>query len=941
MLSSYHLLSSRLRHFRLIPTLMHFLPSFHSKSTQIVGKTANRSLLSRPFSRVLMLGLALFSTFALESCKSKKVQDEVVSLEKGDVQAEEREGKAEAALTPVELGRKMAPYALANLDWKLVETHLDLRPDFATRTVAGLADIKLIANRDNQDSIHLDAKYMDIKGVTSGVMGTGKMKPAMAGLPLAYRYDSLQLHVALRNKVQKGATVVLTINYVARPEVVQQAAGEFIAKAKGFYFIGGGYMEDGEADKRAASFYTQGEPVAASCWFPTLDDTRQKHKQEIMLTVPDSLTTLSNGLLTFSEAAKSANGVKMRTDYWRQDLPHSPYLTMVAAGKWVTFKDKWRGKEVTYHVEPYYAPMARKVFGRTPQMIEFFSTKLGVPFAWDKYAQVVVRDFPSGAMENTSAVTNYEGIMKGPRELREKNSDDIICHELFHHWFGDLVTTMDWSDLVVNEGMATYGEYLWFEYAKGKYAAEQGRLEDLQVYAREVQEEAKLLVRRDYKADPNSMFDRHSYQKGGLVIHALRAQVGDGPFFEGLKLYLNRHRFGNGTAERLREAMEETSGQDLRWFFEQYMERAGSPILNYAWRWDASKGEAVITMAQTLFGEGADQSVYRLPFAGAAYTASGDSMGFNVTLTKGLDSFRVKLPQMPAAVIVDPWRVMPGIVNLVTEDMTEAQLIATANYAPHTLERSRALGAADSRRSEAKEPLSAALRAVAVKNLTFPMLGARGSAISVLLDTANQKASVELLLNQAKNDPSPDIREECASLVDDYLDKKDLITTAKAVATLKEIIRTDSTKSVPRAALVVLGAIDSVEALKISTTLEADSELVGAVVRLRLIYAPEASFGFVKRQVLTPFGSEIAEDLHFRVASAFLNNESDIVGQSLMDVLSESAQKFPARAAALRSLLKQLKEEVEGKRAEMVEAAIVKVEIAGGGKAKFKDEEEE
>jgi hypothetical protein len=132
-----------------------------------------------------------------------------------------------------------------------------------------------------------------------------------------------------------------------------------------------------------------------------------------------------------------------------------------------------------------------------------------------------------------------------------------------------------------------------------------------------------------------------------------------------------------------------------------------------------------------------------------------------------------------------------------------------------------------------------------------------------------------------------------------------------------------------------------VEALKISTTLEADSELVGAVVRLRLIYAPEASFGFVKRQVLTPFGSEIAEDLHFRVASAFLNNESDIVGQSLMDVLAESAQKFPARAAALRSLLKQLKEEVEGKRAEMVEAAIVKVEIAGGGKAKFKDEEEE
>lgn len=878
----------------------------------------------------------------MQGCKSKKTPEEVVALEGSEMANAEFELGADQedkpTLTPIEEGRKMAPYALPNLDWKLVETHLALRPDFASRTVAGLADIKLVANRDNQDSIHLDAKYMDIKGVTLGVMGTGKTKPAMAGLPLAYRYDSLKLHVALRNAVKKGATVVLTINYVARPEAVQQAAGEFIDKAKGFYFIGGGYMEDGVADKRAASFYTQGEPVAASCWFPTLDDTRQKHKQEISLTIPDSLTTLSNGLMTFSEAAPSVSGVKMRTDYWRQDLPHSPYLTMVAAGKWVTFKDKWRGKDVTYHVESYYAPMARKVFGRTPKMMEFFSTKLNVPFAWDKYAQVVVRDFPSGAMENTSAVTNFEGLMKGPRELREKNSDDIICHELFHHWFGDLVTCADWSDLVVNEGMATYGEYLWFEHSQGKYAAEQGRLDDLQTYAREVTQEAKLLVRRDYDQDPNSMFDRHSYQKGGLVIHALRSQVGDKAFFEGLTLYLTRHRLGLGTAERMREAMEETSGQDLRWFFEQYMERAGSPIANYMWRWDAGSNEAVIVMSQDVFGEGADESVYRLPLAGAAYTASGDSMGFNVLLTQKVDSFRVKLPQMPAALIIDPWRVTPGVINLVTENLTEAQLIATATYALHTFERGACLSTADRRRVEANEPMSAALRAVAVKNLTFPMIGARGAALSVLLDTADRKASIDLLLKQAKTDLSPELREECAGLLDDYLDPKDMANKAKVVTGLKELISSDSTKSVPRTALIVLGEIDSVEALKLASTLEADSELVGAVIRLRLAYAPEASFGFVKRQLLMPYGRKIAEDIHFRIASAFISTESDVLAQSYMDAFVEAAQKYEWRAIEIRALLQDVVGEVETTKAEMVNVAIGKVEAAGG---KLKEEEGE
>jgi aminopeptidase N len=155
----------------------------------------------------------------------------------------------------------------------------------------------------------------------------------------------------------------------------------------GMYFIN----LDGKDKDKPKQIWTQGETECNSNWFPTINDTQEKMTQELNITVPNEFVSLSNGTLEFS----SMNGDGTRTDSWRQEQPHSTYLTMLAVGNFTITKDKWRDKEVSYYTEPAFASTARLVFGNTPQMMEFFSVKLGVDYPWDKYSQIVVRDFVS------------------------------------------------------------------------------------------------------------------------------------------------------------------------------------------------------------------------------------------------------------------------------------------------------------------------------------------------------------------------------------------------------------------------------------------------------------------------------------------------------------------------------------------------------------------
>ncbi len=433
------------------------------------------------------------------------------------------------------------------------------------------------------DSLVLNAKGMLIHEVALDNSGSRK--------PLKYDYKDDILKINLDKTYQKNQQYTVYIKYTARPNEVKQQGSAAINDAKGLYFINA----QGKDPDKPTQIWTQGETESSSAWFPTIDKPNQKSTEEIYMTVPNQYVTLSNGIL--KDQKNEGNG--LRTDHWVMDKPHSVYLFFMGVGDYAIVKDKWKNIPVDYYVEKEYEPYAKQIFGNTPEMIEFFSKKLNYDYPWPKYSQITGRDYVSGAMENTTCTLHGESAQQKPGDLIDENRwEDVIAHELFHHWFGDLVTAESWSNLTVNESFANYSEYLWEEYKYGKDAADYHLMQDLSQYIHNPSDFSKDLVRFDYSSRED-VFDLITYNKGGGILHMLRNYLGDDAFFAGLNLYLKTHQYDNAEAHDLRLAMEKVSGKDLNWFFNQWYYSNGSPKLSYSYSFDPVKKETTVSIDQS------------------------------------------------------------------------------------------------------------------------------------------------------------------------------------------------------------------------------------------------------------------------------------------------------------------------------------------------------
>src|ERR1700761_7818012 len=161
--------------------------------------------------------------------------------------------------------------------------------------------------------------------------------------------------------------------------------------------------------------------------------------------------------------------------------------------------------------------LCREIFRHTPEMIEFFSQITGVSYPWNKYDQVIVRDYVSGAMENTTASLFGEFMNQNAREIADRSNEDVVSHELFHMWFGDYVTCESWTNITVNESFANYGEQLWRAHKYGKAAGDELAYNDLQGYISSAQLNDPQLVRFYYDSRED-VFDAISYNKGGAIL---------------------------------------------------------------------------------------------------------------------------------------------------------------------------------------------------------------------------------------------------------------------------------------------------------------------------------------------------------------------------------------------------------------------------------------
>jgi aminopeptidase N len=458
----------------------------------------------------------------------------------------------------------------------LEHTKLKVDFNFKERQLNGEAWITLKPYFYPTKKVTLDAKGMLIHQIV------------LANQKLEFHYDNFELIIDLPKTYTQEESFTLYIQYTARPEKVQQQGSAAIKAAKGLYFVN----PDGADANKPTQIWTQGETEASSCWFPTIDSPNQKTSQEIYITVPKKYTTLSNGELV----SKTPLG-ENRTDYWKFDQKHAPYLFFIGVGEFEVIKDTSSKLPIAYYVEKEYAPHATAIFGDTPAMIEFFSELLGVPYPWKSFNQIVVRDYVSGAMENTTAVVHGEQAYQKPGQLIDENThENTIAHEIFHHWFGDLVTAESWSNLALNESFANYSEYLWRAHKYGNEEANAHLFENNLAYFNG-QDASKKLVRFQYE-NKEDLFDLVSYNKGGTILHMLRNYLGDKAFFKGLQLYLTENSFQSAEVHQLRLAFEKITGKDLNWFFNQWFYGANHPQIEVSYDYNTIQQKVTVNIIQ-------------------------------------------------------------------------------------------------------------------------------------------------------------------------------------------------------------------------------------------------------------------------------------------------------------------------------------------------------
>ena len=667
----------------------------------------------------------------------------------------------------------------------LLHTKLDLRFDWSKQRVLGKAVLSFKPYFYATDLLVLDAKNFDFNSISIDGKNT----------PLKFEYNNEKITIHLDRVYNRNEEYKIAIDYVAKPEERANIGGSSaISSDKGLYFIN----PKGEDADKPMQIWSQGETQSNSCWFPTIDSPNERATDEITLTVEDKYKTLSNGLMLSS----TKNADETRTDYWKMDQPHAPYLVMIAVGEFAVVKEKWEGKEVAYYVEPAFEKDAKAIYPHTPEMLTFFSTKLGVKYPWQKYSQIITRDYVSGAMENTTAVIFGDFMQNHERELIDVETNElVVAHEMFHHWFGDYVTTESWSNLTLNEGFANYSEYLWLEYKYGRDAADAHWLTEAQGYFGQAKNKRHALIDFNYK-DREEMFDAHSYNKGGIILHMLRNYIGDDAFFTALGDYLRKHAYTSVEAHDLRMAFEKTSGKDLNRFFNQWYFTAGHPEVKITKNYDAVTGKLSVTVAQ-LQNATSNVAVYQLPLAIDVYTAAGAKQRFNITTNKRKETFVFDVKTAPKLVNIDATRTT--LWDAEYEKTKEEYAFQYAN-APLFLDRQEAIEGLGNKSVDSDEAKTTFISALKDNHYTI-----RATAIN--LSDATKPEVLAELEKMAVSDKHSEVRAAAIEHLSQTNDKK-------YAATAKQILDKEQAYPVISSALQSLYLLDKNEALAYIPKLE-------------------------------------------------------------------------------------------------------------------------
>jgi aminopeptidase N len=669
-------------------------------------------------------------------------------------------------------------------DYDLVHQRIEVRNfDWDRTAFDGLVTTTIVALRPGLDSIIMDMGRRlrvrtvimnDLRGQRATVpsLRSGQARPP-ARQSIRFSRTGDTLIVRLAKPVRFRDTVRFTIDYRGN-----------ITHGRGLYF----FKAEPGRPRRHQQIYSGGGTDGNPNWIPTYAAPHDKATWDLIATVPSSYTVVSNGRLVSDRPGRS----RTRTVHWKQERLASTYLISLVIAPLKKLSDRWRNVPVNYYVYPEDVGLARRLFGFTPDIMETFARLTGVPYPWTQYSQTTVTDF-IGGMENVGATTLVDWLPDA-RAYHDRPwyRHSLIPHELAHQWFGNLVTTQNWVNYWLNEGTAEFMAGQYWGAKLGQKAEDDYYLDEYRQY---------LMVDAQRRVPLASFNSNNVYSKGALVMAMLKKHLGPQRFWAVINRYLTRHAYGNATSDDLRRAVLDATGENLDWFWNQWIYQAGHPELTVSSAYDSTAGELALTVRQTQADTGhADTTgfrystpqVFRAPVMVRVGTPKSD-IRTRVQLSQREQVIRIPgVKSPPTMVVFDENNVMLKV--LVFEQPTRwlaNQLARDPNLWNQAWVIEQLAGRAGD--SLALASLSRAVRGA-------PYYRTRAEAASAL--RAFPAEGAVPALEAALRDSSAAVREAAVAALGH-------IGGARALATAQEVWRRDSSYEVRASALAALAQIDS------------------------------------------------------------------------------------------------------------------------------------
>jgi aminopeptidase N len=677
-----------------------------------------------------------------------------------------------AALLIAAPGRADEPYARSrDYDLQNVKTHLWF--DIEQREVRGEVTHSIAMLRDDVSQVKFDSVALKIEAVT------------LDGKTAKFSTTDNDLIVSLEHPSKRGERHEIFIRYEGHPK-------------KGLYFV----LPDKNYPNRPKEVWTQGEAEDTRYYIPIYDYPNDRTTSEMLLTVPGTWVTVSNGQLV--GVKDEANGEK--TWDWKQSEPLSTYLISVVAGEFVEKKETWREIPVRFVVPRGDEDTIDSTFARTTQMLDLFSDKLGVKYPWAQYAQSSVNDFVEGGMENTSATTlTTQGLVNpklAPEERR--GSDDLDSHELSHQWFGDLVTCRDWANIWLNEGFATYFEHYWAEQHYGADEAAYEFWRDQTNWFRQQRLYPVPIVTRNFT--DSIEYAGNVYTKGGWVLKMLRTKLGDEDFFRGLHHYLEVNRGQNVVTADLEKAIDQSTATNVDHFLHQWIWRAGAPKYEVSYAYDDAAHQVELNVKQTQKVEGM-VDLFDMPVDIEIATASGHKT-YPIVVSKAEETFTLPADGAPLMVVFDKG---DNVLKSVEFKRGAGELIYQLKNAETVPDRADAAAALGGMRDNPE--VVAALGNAAVHDRFW---GVRVESLKALGKIGGSGAEKQVLA--ALSNQEPWVRKVAVQQLGNFTDDPSLAPR------LTEIASKDTAYGVRAAALNAIGEIKAPNAYELLTAaLKTDS----------------------------------------------------------------------------------------------------------------------